>query len=87
MTTLAVPAAAIPVCPETSMPVPVTGPVPVPVRPAFHQRNTQDRLREGAGLYIAFLKGTNNLQKNRRSVFKETGLDDAEELAYVACAK
>ncbi|UKZ73256.1 hypothetical protein TrVFT333_000898 [Trichoderma virens FT-333] len=48
-----------------------------PTRPAFNSQRTQDRLREGEGLYtILFRSDSSNLQRGRKSVFKETGLDD-----------
>ncbi|KAK5987381.1 hypothetical protein PT974_11508 [Cladobotryum mycophilum] len=60
-----------------------------PTRPKFHHQNTQDRLREGAGLYVALFKTNSNLQKGRRSVFKEMGLDSDlsnldTEMAYAS---
>ncbi|KAL7914662.1 hypothetical protein GGI35DRAFT_154081 [Trichoderma velutinum] len=48
-----------------------------PARPAFNSQRTQDRLREGEGLYaMLFRSDSSNLQRGRKSVFKETGLDD-----------
>ncbi|KAK4065211.1 uncharacterized protein Triagg1_8650 [Trichoderma aggressivum f. europaeum] len=48
-----------------------------PARPAFNSQRTQDRLREGEGLYaMLFRSDSNKLQRGRKSVFKETGLDD-----------
>ncbi|OPB43689.1 S/T/P-rich small unique protein [Trichoderma guizhouense] len=48
-----------------------------PTRPAFNSQRTQDRLREGEGLYaMLFRSDSNKLQRGRKSVFKETGLDD-----------
>ncbi|KAL7932214.1 hypothetical protein V8C35DRAFT_281829 [Trichoderma chlorosporum] len=48
-----------------------------PTRPPFNSQRTQDRLREGEGLYaILFRSDSSNLQRGRKSVFKETGLDD-----------
>ncbi|KAL5088884.1 hypothetical protein Trisim1_006299 [Trichoderma cf. simile WF8] len=55
-----------------------------PTRPAFNSQRTQDRLREGEGLYaMLFRSDSNKLQRGRKSVFKETGLDDdsASEVA------
>ncbi|KAL7944731.1 hypothetical protein V8C42DRAFT_325713 [Trichoderma barbatum] len=55
-----------------------------PARPAFNSQRTQDRLREGEGLYaILFRTDTSNLQRGRKSVFKETGLDDYGSVSEV----
>ncbi|TFB04120.1 hypothetical protein CCMA1212_003493 [Trichoderma ghanense] len=49
-----------------------------PTRPSFNSHRTQDRLREGETPYVLFRAETSNLQRGRKSVFKETGLlDDA----------
>ncbi|KAL6830609.1 hypothetical protein J3E69DRAFT_327314 [Trichoderma sp. SZMC 28015] len=58
-----------------------------PTRPAFNSQRTQDRLREGEGLYaMLFRSDSNKLQRGRKSVFKETGLDDdsASEITDVS---
>ncbi|KAL6878563.1 hypothetical protein J3F83DRAFT_758454 [Trichoderma novae-zelandiae] len=47
-----------------------------PSRPSFNSQRTQDRLREGETPYVLFRTDTSNLQRGRKSVFKETGLDD-----------
>lgn len=46
-------------------------------RPKFNSRNTSDRLREGAGLYLpAQLQKSVGISKHKVSAFKELGLDD-----------
>lgn len=45
-----------------------------PTRPKFHYRNTNDRLREGTSNPAA-LRMIGKLRKDRRSLFKELGLD------------
>ncbi|KAL6700457.1 hypothetical protein J3F84DRAFT_358220, partial [Trichoderma pleuroticola] len=58
-----------------------------PTRPAFNSQRTQDRLREGEGVYaMLFRSDSNKLQRGRKSVFKETGLDDdsASEVTDIA---
>lgn len=45
-----------------------------PVRPTFHHRYTDDRLREGVGKLPSFSMQS-NIRKDRRSIFKELGLD------------
>lgn len=47
-----------------------------PTRPSFNSHRTQDRLREGETPYVLFRTETSNLQRGRKSVFKETGLLD-----------
>lgn len=47
-----------------------------PTRPPFNSRRTQDRLREGEGLYAMIFRTDSNLRRGRKSVFKEIGLDD-----------
>lgn len=52
-------------------------PVP-PTRPRFNSYNTSDRLREGSGRLPSFPM-TSSARKERRSLFRETGLLDDEE--------
>ncbi|KAL7922730.1 hypothetical protein ACQKWADRAFT_77512 [Trichoderma austrokoningii] len=47
-----------------------------PARPSFNSQRTQDRLREGEGLYSMLFRTDSNLRRGRKSIFKETGLDD-----------
>ncbi|KAL7813700.1 hypothetical protein V8C26DRAFT_436243 [Trichoderma gracile] len=47
-----------------------------PTRPSFNSHRTQDRLREGETPYVLFRTESSNLQRGRKSVFKETGLLD-----------
>ncbi|UKZ62364.1 uncharacterized protein TrAtP1_003614 [Trichoderma atroviride] len=53
-----------------------TGTASHPARPTFNSQRTQDRLREGEGLYSMIFRTDSNLQRGRKSIFKETGLDD-----------
>ncbi|KAL6906734.1 hypothetical protein GGI43DRAFT_238710 [Trichoderma evansii] len=53
-----------------------TGNASHPTRPTFNSQRTQDRLREGEGLYSMIFRTDSNLQRGRKSIFKETGLDD-----------
>ncbi|KAM0457729.1 hypothetical protein ACHAPV_006625 [Trichoderma viride] len=53
-----------------------TGTASHPTRPTFNSQRTQDRLREGEGLYTMLFRTDSNLQRGRKSIFKETGLDD-----------
>ncbi|RFU75581.1 kelch repeat [Trichoderma arundinaceum] len=57
-----------------------------PTRPSFNSQRTQDRLREGEGLYAMIFRTDSNLQRGRKSVFKETGLEDdtASEMTDVS---
>ncbi|KAL7786228.1 hypothetical protein V8C37DRAFT_392613 [Trichoderma ceciliae] len=48
-------------------------------RPTFNSQRTQDRLREGEGLYAMIFRTDSNLQRGRKSVFRETGLDEDNE--------
>ncbi|KAM3514772.1 hypothetical protein MY11210_001613 [Beauveria gryllotalpidicola] len=49
----------------------------VAVRPKFNSHITSDRLREGACLcLLPFAVRVGNIQKDRRSVFRELGLED-----------
>lgn len=47
-----------------------------PIRPQFNCHSTSDRLREGSGLRTSPFLMANKLKKDRKSVFKELGLDD-----------
>ncbi|PTB69947.1 hypothetical protein BBK36DRAFT_1138359 [Trichoderma citrinoviride] len=51
-----------------------------PSRPSFNSHRTQDRLREGETPYVLFRTETSNLQRGRKSVFKETGLLDDTDI-------
>lgn len=52
-------------------------------RPQFNSQKTSDRLREGTFFETRpFIMGGGNIRKGRRSVFKETGLDDEEHTSY-----
>ncbi|KAM0253067.1 hypothetical protein ACHAQJ_007443 [Trichoderma viride] len=51
-------------------------------RPTFNSQRTQDRLREGEGLYAMIFRTDSNLQRGRKSVFKETGLTDDSASEY-----
>ncbi|KAM3443552.1 hypothetical protein MY4824_000438 [Beauveria thailandica] len=63
--------------PSLSSPNTVGSSLPVPVRPKFNSHITSDRLREGAGLRLPpFAVRVSNIQKDRRSVFRELGLED-----------
>ncbi|XWW93034.1 hypothetical protein V2A60_000962 [Cordyceps javanica] len=63
--------------PSGPSPSPTAGTLPVPVRPKFNSQLTSDRLREGAGLRLPpFAVRASNIQKGRRSVFREMGLED-----------
>jgi len=46
-----------------------------PVRPRFHHLNTNDRIREGSGRPPTFSM-LGKIRKDRKSVFKELGLDE-----------
>ncbi|UKZ92296.1 uncharacterized protein TrAFT101_007256 [Trichoderma asperellum] len=59
-----------------SVPSTTTGDASHPTRPTFNSQRTQDRLREGEGLYSMIFRTDSNLQRGRKSIFKETGLDD-----------
>ncbi|KAL7894681.1 hypothetical protein HDV63DRAFT_407032 [Trichoderma sp. SZMC 28014] len=59
-----------------SVPSSTTGTASHPTRPTFNSQRTQDRLREGEGLYSMIFRTDSNLQRGRKSIFKETGLDD-----------
>lgn len=48
-----------------------------PVRPKFHHRCTNDRIREGFGRPSSFSMSS-KITKNRKSVFRELGLDTDE---------
>ncbi|KAM3466975.1 hypothetical protein MY5147_000305 [Beauveria neobassiana] len=62
--------------PSLSSPTTVGSSLPVPVRPKFNSHITSDRLREGAGLRLPpFAVRVSNIQKDRRSVFRELGLE------------
>lgn len=51
---------------------------PVPaVRPRFHHQNTNDRIREGSNRPTSFHM-VSKIRKDRKSVFKELGLDSDE---------
>ncbi|KAL7810573.1 hypothetical protein V8C44DRAFT_332575 [Trichoderma aethiopicum] len=52
-----------------------------PTRPSFNSHKTQDRLREGETPYVLFRTETSNLQPGRKSVFKEIGLLDDDDIA------
>ncbi|KAK3353346.1 hypothetical protein B0T25DRAFT_456655 [Lasiosphaeria hispida] len=59
-----------------------TGP-PGPVRPRFHHQYTNDRIREGSGRPPSF-QMIGKIRKDRKSVFKEIGLDDDDpRLSYL----
>ncbi|KAK4172311.1 hypothetical protein QBC36DRAFT_77088 [Triangularia setosa] len=49
-----------------------------PVRPKFHHRCTNDRIREGSGTPSLFFSMTGKIRKDRKSVFREVGLDTDE---------
>ncbi|KAK4450816.1 hypothetical protein QBC34DRAFT_66116 [Podospora aff. communis PSN243] len=49
-------------------------PLRPPVRPNFHHRNTDDRIREGSGRPLS-IHMISKIRKDRKSVFKELGLD------------
>lgn len=55
-----------------------TLPPPRPTRPKFNSMLTSDRLRESY-LFRAPARTPDPLAKPRRSVFRETGLDDADD--------
>ncbi|OTA02932.1 hypothetical protein A9Z42_0033670 [Trichoderma parareesei] len=59
-----------------SLPSPPSSSSSNPTRPSFNSHRTQDRLREGETPYVLFRTETSNLQRGRKSVFKETGLLD-----------
>lgn len=48
-----------------------------PIRPKFHHKYTNDRIREGSGTPPTFSMFS-KIKKDRKSVFKELGLDDDE---------
>ncbi|KAM7216330.1 hypothetical protein V8F06_008252 [Rhypophila decipiens] len=48
-----------------------------PIRPKFHHKYTNDRIREGSGTPPTFSM-ISKIKKDRKSVFKELGLDDDE---------
>ncbi|KAK4226733.1 hypothetical protein QBC38DRAFT_365818 [Podospora fimiseda] len=48
---------------------------PRPVRPKFHHRCTNDRLREGSQSVLFLSSMSGKIRKDRKSVFKELGLD------------
>jgi hypothetical protein len=50
----------------------------IPTRPRFDSKITSDRLREGSGL--SPIQMVSNIKKGRKSVFREVGLDDDEEV-------
>jgi len=54
-----------------------------PVRPKFNSHKTDDRLREGSGRLPSFSM-VNNISKNRKSVFRETGLLEGSESSGTA---
>lgn len=45
-------------------------------RPRFNSQNTSDRLREGSGLRPRPFGMVSNIKKDRKSMFKEVGLED-----------
>ncbi|KAK0726676.1 hypothetical protein B0T21DRAFT_350784 [Apiosordaria backusii] len=49
-----------------------------PLRPKFHHRCTNDRIREGSGTPPIFFSMTGKIRKDRKSVFREVGLDTDE---------
>ncbi|KAK4652209.1 hypothetical protein QC762_609110 [Podospora pseudocomata] len=49
-----------------------------PARPKFHHRCTNDRIREGSGTPPLFFSMTGKIRKDRKSVFREVGLDTEE---------
>lgn len=53
-----------------------TLPAPRPVRPKFNSMLTSDRLREGSLIRTQSFMTTGKVKKNRKSVFRELGLDD-----------
>ncbi|KAK0715127.1 hypothetical protein B0H67DRAFT_553715 [Lasiosphaeris hirsuta] len=56
---------------------------PSPVRPRFHHQYTNDRIREGSGRPPSF-QMIGKIRKDRKSVFKEIGLDeDDPHLSYL----
>ncbi|KAK0645761.1 hypothetical protein B0T16DRAFT_509581 [Cercophora newfieldiana] len=57
-------------------------PLRPPVRPKFHHHNTNDRIREGSGRPLS-IHMIGKIRKDRKSVFKELGLDtDESGLGY-----
>ncbi|KAB5572591.1 hypothetical protein GE09DRAFT_1269550 [Coniochaeta sp. 2T2.1] len=52
-----------------------------PVRPKFHHHNTNDRLRESSSRPPSFSM-ISNIRKDRRSMFKELGLDTDGHTTY-----
>ncbi|KAK0627584.1 hypothetical protein B0T14DRAFT_493646 [Immersiella caudata] len=52
-------------------------PLRPPVRPNFHHRNTDDRIREGSGRPLS-IHMISKIRKDRKSVFKELGLDTTD---------
>jgi len=53
-------------------------PLRPPARPNFHHRNTNDRIREGSGRPLSFHM-ISKIRKDRKSVFKELGLDSDDQ--------
>lgn len=57
-------------------------PLRPPVRPKFHHHNTNDRIREGSGRPLS-VHMIGKIRKDRKSVFKELGLDtDDSDLGF-----
>ncbi|KAK4188754.1 hypothetical protein QBC35DRAFT_495491 [Podospora australis] len=55
-----------------------------PSRPKFHHRCTNDRIREGSArpYPLSMLSMTGKIRKDRKSVFKELGLDTTDETTH-----
>jgi len=59
-------------------------PPSVSTRPKFHTKNTNDRIREGSSRPSSFYM-VSKIKKDRKSVFKELGLDsDDSDLTYLS---
>ncbi|EAQ87800.1 hypothetical protein CHGG_04419 [Chaetomium globosum CBS 148.51] len=57
-----------------------------PGRPRFHHRCTEDRLREGLGRPPSFSM-SNKIAKERKSIFKELGLDTNQPKEFISNEK
>lgn len=53
-----------------------TLPISRPIRPKFNSRLTSDRLREGSLITTRSFITASTITKDRKSVFREVGLDD-----------
>ena len=57
--------------------------VPPPIRPQFNSMLTSDRLRVGSGTSTPrFISAGKSTRKERKSIFKELGLDDDDNFGY-----